>query len=130
MTFLVEENCQRFGLPQLVDSSEEILQDSRNESHSREMKKLLEFANVLAPRFQSAREHWFLMQEVNHLISASAALKRPSTSPSSPSGFQPQRRKRQRVSLDSEGIEAMELELLNHAMCYLDHFLAYGNPTL
>ncbi|CZR68755.1 uncharacterized protein PAC_18654 [Phialocephala subalpina] len=120
--FLVEENCRR------VDPHDPP-QDNPIEIHP-EMEKLLELTNMLAPRFQSAREHWSVMQEVNRLIRSSAALKRPPGVTFSSSGSEEGSRKRRRTSSNVGRRETMELEFLNQAMGFLDRSLAYGAPAL
>lgn len=120
--FLVEENCRR------VDPNDPP-PDNPNEAHP-EMEKLLELTNMLAPRFQSAREHWSIMQEVNRLIRSSAASKRPPGATFSSSGSEEGSRKRRRTSSNVEKREATELEFLNQAMGFLDRSLAYGASAL
>jgi hypothetical protein len=119
ITFLVEQNCEKFGFST----------DDEEEEESFEMQKiqsLLKLTTALAPRFQSAGDVWHLLQNMDHLLCCDAAVREDSKSPQSSSFGSTGRRRYE----DDEWSErhTVQVTLLVRAMQFIDREIGYDSP--
>ncbi len=106
--------------------------DDPQGSRFHEVEKLLELAYALASRFQGAREHWQLMQVINKLIHSAATVKKTMVMQqladlqSAPRPSAEQALGVGHTSLGAGDMEAVDVELFNDAIGYLDRCPEYG----
>ncbi|KAH6662486.1 hypothetical protein B0J14DRAFT_707598 [Halenospora varia] len=119
ITFLVEQNCGKFRLSELSDDN--IMRNNEDDFESPQLEHLLKLTDLLAPRFQSARDVWYLMQNTDHLLCCEAAMREDCAR------SRPEPKKERRRSSYGEG-QAVYLDLLNRAVRFVDSEVAYGSP--
>lgn len=128
ITFMVESNCGKYGLPQLTDYDDKNEYSNGEHSRSPEAGHILALANVLAPRFQAAQDIVCLIQDLDQLLSCRAAVKQDGTKLQvSVSEIAAENTRLPRSSPgQEEDMQAADLDLLNHASRFLDTRIAFG----
>ncbi|EOD43909.1 putative fumarylacetoacetate hydrolase family protein [Neofusicoccum parvum UCRNP2] len=81
VTFMVEQNCRKFGLPESSEAYEESAVDGSSArendgAHVRELGQLMALAHLLSPRFRTARDVWALTQDIDQLLCSEVATMR------------------------------------------------------
>lgn len=128
ITFMVERNCGKYGLPQLSDNDDKDLYKIGMNSRSLEAGDILVLASALAPRFEAAQDIVSLIQDLDQLLSCDAAVRQDGTRLQvSTLGAATENRKRQCPPLEQvEDMPAADLDLLKHASKFLDTRIAFG----
>lgn len=125
ITYIVDQNCNKFGLTHF--SADGDLQHSETDTVAEKIGNLLKLAEVLAPRFQSARDACYLMQNVDHILCIEAAITNEKNRSLSPARTESDSRRDLHSSYAVGDKEAAYLGLLNQGTQFLDREIANGS---
>jgi hypothetical protein len=128
VTFLVERNCGNFGLSQFSNDHEYIEQNNTEEFELRKIGNLMQLMHTLAPRFQSARDVWHLVLNMDQILRCDDVVSGNATrSQNLSSVSNSTTTKSEQKSVNPEERQAMHLDFLKRGMRFLDREIAYMN---